>query len=407
MNQKAQRAEIEFPLLLNLQSDRPRVASDFRSVERLNAPYINGMIQPFWKKEYEFTNKPVYDYKNNRYEIIDGYLTKNGEELFGVNDNHFERTDVTDEFKDYLAFDFSADGQLAKLEWDTITNSIKLTFGNGILLHSNLFTNGVILTSRVRVINNVAVAAVIYKEDNNLKMLYLNTATNKNEVVNVTWCTCIPKSDPASSFAVNTISIANPSPVINIANPLTNVYAVSLVSNYGEVLYTRKEGYFTLVDNGGTLTYGPGWVAANGSSTETIRNYNITNFLFGRSYKYTAGEAIYCYYRNNVWYSAEEGHYDEPIQGQDQSGFSPSLVPDRVVVYSDITYNVYKCQVYTCQYFLDTTVDKLYGLNATVKVVFSADPDHEYTGTITQDNSTMRLTASVTAFSIELSTDLT
>ena len=94
-NQKSLRQEVEFPPLLNLQEDRPRVASDFRSVEHNNSPYINGMLVPLWKKEYNFTNKPVYDYENNRYEIKNGWLTRNGEDLFTVENKHFEREDAS------------------------------------------------------------------------------------------------------------------------------------------------------------------------------------------------------------------------------------------------------------------------------------------------------------------------
>ena len=46
------------------------------------------------KKEYEFDNQPVYDYKNSRYEVKDGWLTKDGEDLFQVENKHFEKEDV-------------------------------------------------------------------------------------------------------------------------------------------------------------------------------------------------------------------------------------------------------------------------------------------------------------------------
>ena len=59
-NSKAQRAEIVFPPLLNLQEDRPKVASDFRSVEHINAPYINGMLMPLWKDTYKYKGE-YYD----------------------------------------------------------------------------------------------------------------------------------------------------------------------------------------------------------------------------------------------------------------------------------------------------------------------------------------------------------
>ena len=115
-NQKSIRFEVEFPPLLNLQEDRPHISADFRSVEHNNAPYINGMLSPLWKKEYEFTNRPVYDYENNKYEIKDGWLTKNGEDLFPVENKHFEKEDVTEEYNKYMAFDLDEDDQLAYME---------------------------------------------------------------------------------------------------------------------------------------------------------------------------------------------------------------------------------------------------------------------------------------------------
>ena len=86
MNQKATRQDIEFPFLLNLSENRPFVSDDFRSAEHLNSPYLNNMFMPFWKKETEYTgSQPVWDFSNNEYKVENGYLTKNGENLFAIN----------------------------------------------------------------------------------------------------------------------------------------------------------------------------------------------------------------------------------------------------------------------------------------------------------------------------------
>ena len=363
-NSKAQRAEIVFPPLLNLQEDRPKVASDFRSVEHINAPYINGMLMPLWKDTYKYTNKPVFDYKNNRYEIIDGFLTKNGNNLFAVDNYHFKKEDVTEEYQNYLAFDFSNDGKLAKLEWDTGTNSISLSFNGTTLTESNLFVNGVILTSRVRVIGNTAIGVVVYEVANSLYMLYMNTSANRKQKVSVTWCTITPQTSTGNAFIPTAITIKNPSPIINIANPLTNVIGVSLVSNYGEVLYTRKEGYFTFVDNNGSYLYGTGWYAKVGSSTETIQNYQFTNFLFSVGYNSTPTN-ISVYQRNGTWYYAADPTVEVP--NSDDISFSPSIT-SQTITYEGVQYYVYIATKYSNRTQLNSFIDDLHSHSASISV---------------------------------------
>lgn len=388
MNQKAQRSEIQFPLLLNLQEDRPRVASDFRSVEKMNAPFINGMHSPLWKNTYEFTSKPVYDYKNNRYEIIDGYLTRNGEELFQVENRHFKREDVTEEYSKYLAFDFDQNGMLAKLEWDTGTNTIEFEYGNGVMA-KHLFVNGIILASRVKIVNgNVGIAVTVFVENGQTKMCYMNTATNVNEIKNIVWCTTQPKTSTGANFVVNTLSISNPAPIINICyTGVANTYGVSLVSNYGEVLYTREEGYYTLVDANGTITDGTNWIAANGTATETIRNYNITNFIFDSKNSSTPN-VINVYNRDDKWYYAADPTTEVPNSGD--ITFNPQLLAGQTIEYEGVMYNLYRVVQYSNRIIFTANVDSLYGNAATIQVLFS-DGFTSEVETFSGDNSSITI----------------
>jgi hypothetical protein len=375
MNQKAIKQQIEFPPLINLQEDQPAVHNDFRSVERINAPYLNGMLTPLWHSEYEYTNKPVWDFENNRYEIIDGWLTKNGENLFPVNNEHFKKEDVTSLYQDYLAFDFDSDGNLAKLEWDTGTNTVSLTYDD-VTISQQLFVNGVILTSRVRCINNTAIGVVIYEVNNSVFMAYLNTAKNRKVVKTVTWCTTTPKTASNTNTFVNTaITIKNPNPVINIANPLSNVYAVSLVSNYGQVLYTRKEGYYTFVDNNGTYIDGTSWAALGGSSTETIRNYEITNFIF--SSKFTNySSAFDVHNRDGTWYYNNDPTTEVP--NSDDNTFNPKIIPGFFFTYEGNNYQSYRATLYTNTFTFDSSVDDLHGNSALL--IVATDDDFSLTG---------------------------
>ena len=363
MNQKAQRQEIEFPFLLNMTKSRPQVVNDFRSAERINAPYINNMIQPLWKNNYESENPIVYDYKDNRYEIKEGFLYKNDEQLFKVTDKHFEREDVTEEFQNYMAFDFSFSGTLAKLEWSTGTNSAKLSFGDKEVEKDNLFVNGVILTSRVRVFDDEAVAVIVYEENSTVKVLYMNTVDERTEIKTVTWHTSHINTTPT----LENINISNPSPIINIAHPDTDIYVFSLVSNYGAVLNTREEGFYTFFDINGTFK--DNLVAAAGTSTETIRNFNITNAIFAPSYV-TSPTTLRIYKRNDVWYVAS-GTLETEVSGTDSIYFAPSVLPNVTVEYEGVSYPVYQVTSYNNKASLDITFDNVYGKTVKATVTFA------------------------------------
>lgn len=383
MNQKATKQQIEFPPLINLQDDQPAVHSDFRSVEKINAPYLNGMLVPMWHTQYEYTNKPVWDYDNNRYEIIDGWLTKNGENLFTVDNKHFEKEDITEEYSKYLSFDFDETGNLAKLEWDTSTNTVSLTYGEDVL-SEHLFVNGILLTSRVRCINGTAIGVVVYEVNDTVYMLYLNTGANRKVSKAVVWCTTVPMAAGQSSFSVSAITVKNPNPVINIANPLTNVYAVSLVSNYGQVLFTKEEGYYTFVDNNGTYIDGTNWVASTGSSTETIVNYQYTNFIFanksGSSYS-----QFQVYYRDGKWYYVSVPGQEVP--NSTDPNFTPVIMPGQYTTYEDTQYQIYKAVLYTNSFIFTATVDDLHGNSASISL--SLSNENTYTESFVNNSATI------------------
>lgn len=381
-NQKAQRQQVEFPPLLNLQEDRPRVASDFKSVEHINAPYINGMMMPLWKKEDTYTNKPVWDYKNNKYEIVDGYLTKNGENLFAVDNYHFEKEDVTEEYSKYLAFNFDSDGTLAHLDWATESNTLDFYYRNYHLSKVALFTNGILLASRVRVFDeNTAIAVVVYEVENKLFMLYMNTATNASEITEVHWCSFIPKSSTSQTMdtRVSEITLNSVSPIIYIANPLNDVYAVSLVSNKNVILYTRENGYFTFVDNNGTYISGTDFISTDGSSTETITEYKLSNFSFSWVYNYVR-TLIRCIQKSdNQWYYA-----DDPttlLPNQDSDYFAPNPSQETIEIEGQ-TYIVYLQQTFANNTTFTISADNLYEEDA--EITLHIQPDNtDVTGTLT------------------------
>ena len=376
-NAKAIRSEVEFPPLLNLQEDRPRIASDFRSVEHNNAPYINGMLTPLWKKEYEFTNRPVYDYENNRYEVDGNWLTKNGEDLFQVEDKHFEKTDVTEEYNKYMAFDLDIDDQLAYMEWNTGLNSAKLIYGNSVLDTGPLYANGVILTARVRCFNNgngqkECVGVIVYEVGTTQKVAYLEVLHSKVEKHDLVWYSTKPKTDASAAFEKAPVPVLNPSPIINICPLKNDSVGVSLVSNYGDVLFTRKEGFYTFIhwneDSSNSMHWGQDLLPQSGSTTETIKKYNISNFTFGSS-NVSLVDYIDVYKRDDVWYYVSNP--DDVVPDSDSIYFAPTYLPGQKVLYNDKEYQMYRAKRNTNKIAFSSFVDNTYGKDVYVTVTFS------------------------------------
>ena len=376
-NAKAIRSEVEFPPLLNLQEDRPRIASDFRSVEHNNAPYINGMLTSLWKKEYEFGNRPVYDYKNSRYEIKDGWLTKDGEDLFQVEDKHFEKEDVTEEYNKYMAFDLDEDDQLAYMEWNTGLNSAKLVYGNSVLDTGPLYANGVILTARVRCFNNgrgqkECVGVIAYEVDTSQKIVYLETLHSKVEKHDLVWYFTQPKPSASEAFKKAPVTVLNPSPIINICPLKNDSVGVSLVSNYGDVLFTREEGFYTFIhwneDSSNSMHWGQDLLPQSGSTTETIKNYQITNFVFDIS-NTSMVDYVDVYKRDDVWYYVSSP--DDVVPDSDNIYFAPTYLPNQKVIYDNKEYQMYRAKRYTNKIAFSSFVDNTYGKDAYVTVTFS------------------------------------
>lgn len=376
-NAKAIRSEVEFPPLLNLQEDRPHVAADFRSVEHNNAPYINGMLAPLWKKEYEFTNRPVYDYENNKYEIKDGWLTKNDEDLFPVENKHFEKEDVTEEYNKYMAFDLDEDDELAYMEWNTGLNSAKLIYGNGVLDTGTLYTNGVVLTSRVRCFNNgngqkECVGVIVYEVDTVQKVAYLEMLHSKVEIHELAWYCTYPKGTAEASFQKFSLDVLSPAPIVNICPLKNDSVGVSLVSNYGDVLFTREEGFYSFIhwneDSSNTIHWGQDLLPQSGSATETIRNYQITNFVFSTQNPSNVNY-VEVYKRDGVWYYAAEP--ETVVPNSDDVYFAPTYVQNQYVIYQDVSYQMYRAKYYTNRISFEAVYDNSYGNDVYGTVLFS------------------------------------
>ena len=280
MNQKAEKRQLEYPLLLNMQADQPAVHEDFRSVEAINSPLIAGMHRPLFNKRTDVGNKTVVDRYDHVYQIKDGFLQRKlgnvDENLFQVANEHFVATDVTDELYKYQAVDIDNDGNYATLAFTSAANAVTLEYKDFRLTTDILFINGTILAQRIRIIDNEAIGVIVYLDDNyDFKMAYMR---KKVDIIPVNWYYSIPRTTYSATFnyeatgnggGVHTRGLlySEVDPIISICKPKDGYIGISLVSNWGFQLNTTAEGYFTFVDKDGYYFYGSNFLPKNSTTT--------------------------------------------------------------------------------------------------------------------------------------------
>ena len=304
MNNKAVRSNLfdeEKPPLLNLSDNRPKIDSTFRYLEHNNSPFINEMIMPL--NEKSTGGKYVYDNDGNRYSIKDTYLVKNDtEQLFPVSNRSFKRTNVTSTMSQYHDYDID-DGEEAYTKWDSSTHSFNIKYKNINISSGVLFTNGVIVSSRIRVVDNHAIFVAVYTSgtpSKNFVYFFVTDGSAYNSSIKECkiYRQTILSSGDSWTNNISTITPKEFNPIINIAKLADGVYGFSVVNNYGSVLNTRYNGFHTEVylESSNTFKEIKGsshaqtdWSPYNSTSTVVItKHYDIT---FNLSYSYVRSTA--------------------------------------------------------------------------------------------------------------------
>ena len=67
MNSKAMKQTLAWPPQLNMSDNKPHIYSEFNTVERNNAPYLNEMLSPVHVKN--LGAEYIHDFKGNKYHI--------------------------------------------------------------------------------------------------------------------------------------------------------------------------------------------------------------------------------------------------------------------------------------------------------------------------------------------------
>ena len=267
-NSKANKASLQWPPIIDLRSNYGSVDTTFKSYKEINAPDLNDMLSPLYRKVG--AELAVFDKTGNKYTIEDGSLCKNGTALWSVNNKHFKREEVTEQYKDYLAFDIGA-----YLTFDDLENTLTLRYNGRRFISSRLFNEGSIVSSRVRVLNNTAIAVVYYSDGVSEFIKYLRLTSNGDSyqtTLSATWYRQSCRYSASAAYTPDILSITNADPIIFISYNEFAGYCVSLISDYGIVVNPVQSGFITFCErNGAIFSYnGTNLIPSSTATSESV-----------------------------------------------------------------------------------------------------------------------------------------
>ena len=241
MNNKASKNQIQFPPLLNTEDNEVHIDTSFQRVERINAPYMNEMLTPLYKKEYD--EAFLVDKDDNHYSLKDGlgikYFYKNDSVLGTINNKHFEKTELHFD-SNVLSYDIND----YYLIFDDVKNKIKVE--PHIFQSSLLFTEGKVITGRVLKIDDDVISATVYENDiGETHLLY--TRNDIGSDVKVEWKRQYARLNGSAQYNQVAATPLSVNPLIQICKK-NGAFIVSLVNEYGYVMNSRESCYFTYVE---------------------------------------------------------------------------------------------------------------------------------------------------------------
>lgn len=338
--------------------DKPTIHPDFRSAERINAPYVNSMMTPHYKKEVETEYKTTFDKYDNKYDIHDGALYRNDEKLFDVDNRKFVQTDVTDEFKKYAAFDYDEEGNLASLTKNP-NNSFVIEFKGQKTNIPILFTSGALICSRVRCLKGKPITVIIYRQAGQQSHIYINDSEHTFDRP-LQWCTQYPSTEVAAGIIAKANDTyreksTDENPLIQISNPKGDYIAISVMQNYGEQLNTTVESYYTFLEDITTGQYLDGVDVKCPRKTTPTQIENTYTDTFITSNSITTSSKIYQLYQNSNEEWCDITTKKPPVEGTE--GLEPIYTGETITI-DGSQYAVYSASYNTVNYSFECTAYK-------------------------------------------------
>lgn len=390
---------------LPLDLTRNKVDIDqFTRFEEKNSPLYGEAISPLYSEVSEYNNRAVFDTSGNKFHYLNGVLYKNDDEVMQTGGNkHFVRQ--TTNRDNYDTYDRDNNGK-----------ELYSRYENGIISYhadGNDYTYTVtdpysaVIDARARIVNGTPIIAYIMaqstggyefiylKKDvtynnsgvHNLKQGYLTTSQKlanatavtgdfqqkRNVAINTTFT--IKNSEEGKGFV---------NPLIQISNPLENVYAVSFYSNHGGKINPKDLAFWNIIDNNGVFSNNLEFNTDDGT-IELVQN-QIMNINFKTATEHTLSEGVvYCYPANSGWaqydqeHAADIGKWFKTVKSdgttdwlEDEVVFDPGYTPEYnsnvtgtygtgTNIQSYIKYQTYNSQTYDDSITITGTCDEMYG----------------------------------------------
>lgn len=340
MNQKAQKQTIEWPPLLQMMHDEPVIDPTFRNTEKVNAPYLNDMLTPVWVKDTGSVG--IYDKDGHRYEINDGWLTRDGAQLFQVSNKKFIKTDITEGMKNYHDYDISDDHEAYTI-WDGENNRFLLAIDSTATYTPKLYDEGVLIASRVRIIDDTVWFVAYYDIDDlgYITIVSLDISGNVNVVSKAArWFRHQARRTASDQILYQEYLLENADPIISVGKVANGLTAISLVSSYGKAVNSTRNYFITYFVNEGEV-YQLGVDAFPTSETSSVTVANEYSYVFRNSVNIKQSTV-----RGSCISSDASTYYKyetEGIKGDDLNipvSYTPSPTGNSVEI-DGVTYQIY------------------------------------------------------------------
>lgn len=348
---------------LPLDLTRNRVDIDqFTRFEEKNSPMYGESISNLYTEIKEFDNRAVFNTSGDKFHYLNGTLYKNDEEVMVTGGNkHFKRTVVNRD--NYDTYDRDNEGNELYSKYE---NGVIKYHADGVdYTYTVTDPYSAVIDARARIVNGTPIIAYIMAQSTGrYEFIYLKRNTTYNnsgiEYLKQAYFTTDQKRAEATSSGggkerfdqqrdqsiTSTFSIKNNetarflNPLIQIANPMENVYIVSFYNNHGGKLEPKDLAFWNIIDNNGVFSNTLDFNTDEGV-IEVVKNQIMNiNFKTTTSHTLTSG-LVYCYPADSGWpqydqeHAADVGKWFKTIKSDgtnewltDEVTFDPGYTPE-------------------------------------------------------------------------------
>ena len=281
MNPRSNKINIALDGRLDLTRNNIDV-SEFDGFREKNSPVYGNALSPLYTKTEESDVYTVFNMNGDKFYMRDGSLYKNDIEVMKTKGDGYFTISENNERVKYDTYDKDDDGNIAYSKYERgvvhyFYNDTEYTFS------ASSFANATI-DCRTRIVNGTPITAYVFATPSrDYQFVYLSKdvqqayiGTTKNSKLTSSQ-TLSPTTAGSGTFAQNrNTNITTQylelddggkgflNPLIQISNPLDDVYVVSFITNNGGKIDPETDiGYFNILNNNGTFYNNIKWDTAS------------------------------------------------------------------------------------------------------------------------------------------------